>query len=74
MRYYAVDFPNSVTLFVISPFNAQSMIRDMIAARGLRGHSGTIYNPKAFLSVSEIIGPNKQQKRAALNLNEALVG
>jgi hypothetical protein len=62
-----------MTLLVKSKYKTEDILYLLFTHRGLEWH-GTIYNPKSFLSLTQVSVPNDRQKYIAQELSTVLIG
>lgn len=74
MRYFAIEYPNYTTLVVKAEGCPGEVLHALLSSSGITSYSGTIYNPKSFLTLREISTPDKRQKLVAQELSKVLLG
>lgn len=74
MKFFAVEYPNFTTLIVKSEFKLERVLIEVSNATGMKSSTGTIYNPQTFLSLRELMHPDKRQQFIAQELSKVLIG
>lgn len=72
MKYYAIQFPNSTTLILSSPYPAKDVIDQISFFKCIKSNDNTFYNIKLYQSFHEIIAPDDRQKKSALTFKDLI--
>ncbi len=74
MKYYELTYPNHTTLMLKSVLPIEEVLRGLSKAGGVVHQSGVVYNPQAFLTLTQTEEPSDRLKLLAQSLDEALLG
>ncbi len=74
MKYYELTYPNHIALWLKSPENIGYVLVELVNHTGIKYRNGSIYNPMAFLTLSEIDNPSDGVQRLAQELSQVLIG
>jgi hypothetical protein len=74
MKFYALEYANSSILLVKSTHGIEDVLTRIVESYGIKHSSGTIYNPKSFLTLREVTSPDDRQQYVAHRLNDVLIG
>lgn len=73
MNYFSLTYPNHTTLILKTDFNLIQVVHHLHAFVGIKAPSGTVYNTKSFLTLSQISDPDQRQQLVAQELKGSVI-
>lgn len=73
MRYFEITFPHNTTLVISSNTDVYAVLGALRETAGILSPTGTIYNPKAYQTLNEVLYPTEQLVRLSQPIGNAFL-